>query len=112
MELSFQLSGVSFEEGEAFLLITLIYFFIHGFFLDDLLGDVERLAGTLLVEHRGSVCRFESRIETAILASRGGYKCTVQVSIEVLHSRESDVLPFLIFFFRPLHRTGIEVQIT
>lgn len=82
MELGFQLSGVSFEECEAFLLITLIYFLVHGFFLNNLLGDLESLAGTLLMENRGSVCRFESCIETAIFAPRGGYKCTGIVSIE------------------------------
>ncbi|KAL3710135.1 hypothetical protein TMatcc_003927 [Talaromyces marneffei ATCC 18224] len=76
MELSFQLSGVGFEEGETFLLITLIYFLVHGFFLNNLLGDMESLAGTLLVEHRGSVRRFEPCIKTAIFAPRGGHECT------------------------------------
>lgn len=88
MELGFQLGGVSSEECETFLLITLVYFLVHGFFLDDLLGDVESLAGTLLVEHRGSVCRFESCIEAAIFAPRGGYECTVHISIEFSHAQK------------------------
>jgi len=68
MELLFNLHVLGLQHADTLFLVTLINFFVHGFFLDDLLGDMERLARTFPVEHRSTVGRFQASIETAILA--------------------------------------------
>lgn len=61
-ELVFDLLVLALEHENAFFLVSLIDFFIHGFFLNNLLSDVEGLARALLMQHRSPVCRFQAGI--------------------------------------------------
>lgn len=68
MELLFNLHVLGLQHADPLFLVALIDFFIHGFFLHDLLGDVERLARTFPVEHGSTVGRLQASIETAVLS--------------------------------------------
>lgn len=49
IELFLDLHVLSLQHANAFLLVPLVDLFVHGLFLDDILGDVQALPGTLLV---------------------------------------------------------------
>lgn len=65
------------QHAGALLLVSVIDFFVHGFFLNDVFGDVERSAGAFLVQHGCSVGGFQTGIEAAVFATRGRDKGTV-----------------------------------
>ena len=69
-ELFFNLQVLGLQHPDALLLVSLVDFLIHGLVFDDVLGDVQSLAGALFVEQRGAVGRLETGIETAIFPTR------------------------------------------
>lgn len=58
VELVFDLHVLRLQHPDAFLLVPLVDFFVHGLFLDNVLGDVETFASALLVQHGCPVCGF------------------------------------------------------
>jgi len=74
MELLFDLHVLRLQHANTLLLIAFIDFFVHGLFLNNLLGDVECLAGALLMQHRSPVGGLYPCIQAAVLPPRSSNK--------------------------------------
>ena len=77
VELFFDVQVVHMQHAGALLLVSVVDLFVHGFFLNDVFGDVEGSTGAFLVQHGCSVGGFQTGIEAAVFATRGRDKGTV-----------------------------------
>ena len=76
VELLFDLQILRLQHAYTLLLVSLVEFFVHSFFLDELPANIQPFASALVMQLRRPLGRLQSGIQAPVFATRGCDKGT------------------------------------